>query len=178
MGKFLMSYLKEIKKSMKFLAKNNNSIFLGQSVKVPGNLLYNSLKEINNANKIELPIFEDTQMGICIGLALNGFIPISCYPRFDFFILSLNQTINHLDKMKNISSNEFDPFVLVRVLVGSKRPIDAGLQHTQNYFKEIKSMCRNLDVINLKNEKQIFKSYKYAFKKKKSTIFIEYSELY
>ena len=173
-----MTYISEIKKSMLLVSKHRNSIFLGQSVKVPGNLLYNSLSKISNSKKIELPIFEDTQMGISIGLSLNGFIPVTCYPRFDFFILSLNQTINHLDKLKDISSNEFNPFVIVRVLVGSKKPMDAGLQHTQNYFRELKSMCKNIKVVNLNNEKKIFKSYKECLKNKKSTIFVEYSELY
>ena len=166
-----MTYISEIKKSMLLVSKHRNSLFLGQSVKVPGNLLYDSLSKISNSKKIELPIFEDTQMGISIGLSLNGFIPVTCYPRFDFFILSLNQTVNHLDKIKDISSNEFNPFVIVRVLVGSKKPMDAGLQHTQNYFQELKSMCLN-------NKKKIFKSYKECLKKKKSTIFVEYSELY
>ncbi len=173
-----MTYISEIKKSMLLVSKNRKSLFLGQSVKVPGNLLYNSLSKISNSKKIELPIFEDTQMGISIGLSLNGFIPVTCYPRFDFFILSLNQTINHLDKLKDISSNEFNPFVIVRVLVGSKKPMDAGLQHTQNYFRELKSMCKNIKVVNLNNEKKIFKSYKECLKNKKSTIFVEYSELY
>ena len=173
-----MTYIGEIKKSMLLVSKHRNSLFLGQSVKVPGNLLYNSLSKISNSKKIELPIFEDTQMGISIGLSLNGFIPVTCYPRFDFFILSLNQTVNHLDKIKDISSNEFNPFVIVRVLVGSKKPMDAGLQHTQNYFQELKSMCKNIKVVNLNNKKKIFKSYKECLKKKKSTIFVEYSELY
>ena len=173
-----MSYKHEIQKSMKYLGKKKNTIFLGQSVAVPGNLLFGSLSKVHNNKKLELPLFEETQMGMSIGLSLNGFIPITCYPRFDFFILSLNQTINHLDKLNKISSNEYDPFVIVRVLVGSKKPVDAGLQHTQNYYKEIKSMCKYIDVINLKNSKQIFKSYKQCLKRKKSTIFIEHSELY
>ncbi len=173
-----MTYIGEIKKSMLLVSKYRHSLFLGQSVKVPGNLLYNSLSKISNSKKLELPIFEDTQMGISIGLSLNGFIPVTCYPRFDFFILSLNQTINHLDKIKDISSNEFNPFVIVRVLVGSKKPMDAGLQHTQNYFRELKSMCKNIKVVNLNNKKKIFKSYKECLKNKKSTIFVEYSELY
>ena len=91
-----MTYIKEIQKSMQFLAKNRNTLFLGQSVSIPGNLIFNSLNKVNQKKKIELPIFEDTQMGISIGLALNGFIPVTCYPRFDFFILSLNQSLHLL----------------------------------------------------------------------------------
>tara|TARA_Y100000591_G_C21798703_1_gene680862 strand:+ start:688 stop:1209 length:522 start_codon:yes stop_codon:yes gene_type:complete len=173
-----MSYFNEIKKSMSFLSKQKKIIFLGQSVEVPGNLIFKSLQHIEKKKKLEMPVFEETQMGISIGLSLNGFIPVTCYPRFDFFILSLNQLVNHLDKFEKISSNEFKPFVIVRVLVGAKKPIDAGLQHTQNYFKEIKSMLKYIDVINLKNKTEIFKSYKKAIKLKKTTIFVEYSEKY
>ena len=138
MGKFLMSYFEEIKRSMKYISRSKKTIFLGQSVSVPGNLIFKTLENISKLKKLELPVFEETQLGMSIGLSLQGYIPVSCYPRFDFFILSFNQLINHLDKMNKISSNEFKPFVIVRVMVGAKKPIDAGLQHTQDYSKEIK----------------------------------------
>ena len=92
-----MSYRTELIRSMKYLSRNKKVLFLGQSVKYSGNAIFNTLKEINNKKKIELPVFEDSQMGISTGLALNGFIPVSCYPRFDFLILALNQLVNHLD---------------------------------------------------------------------------------
>ena len=173
-----MNYTEEIKKSMQMISKNPKTIFLGQSVEVPGNLIFKSLKLVSVKKKLEMPVFEETQMGISIGLALNGFIPITCYPRFDFFILSLNQTINHLDKMNQISSNEYNPFVIIRVLVGGKKGIDAGPQHTGNYTKAINNMLKFLNVIELKNPHQIYKSYKNCLSKKKSTVFIEYSDSY
>lgn len=163
---------------MDFLAKKKNSIFLGQSVSEKGNLIYESLVNVDKHKKYELPVFEDTQMGLSIGLSLNGFLPVSCYPRFDFFLLALNQTINHLDKLNQISSKNFNPFVITRVMVGSKKPIDAGLQHTQNYYNELKSMCKFIKVINLNNEKKISREYKNCIDKKVSTIFVEYSSLY
>ena len=134
------TYFKEIKKSMSFISKRKNSIFLGQSVAVPGNLLFKSLKHINKSKKLELPVFEETQMGMAIGMSLNGFLPITCYPRYDFFILSLNQT----------SSGNFKPFVLIRVLVGSKKPIDAGPQHSQNYSSALKKMITQIKLVDLK----------------------------
>jgi len=173
-----MSYTNEIKKSMQMLSKNPKTIFLGQSVEVPGNLLFKSLERAPLKKKLELPVFEETQMGMAIGLSLNGFIPVTCYPRFDFFILSMNQTINHLDKLNQISSNEFDPFVIIRVLVGGKKDIDAGPQHTGNYTSAMKKMLKFLKVIELKNSNQIYKSYKKCITKKESTLFVEYSDLY
>ena len=170
-----MTYKKEIIRSMKLISKNKKSIFIGQSVSVPGNLLFQSLKDVPKNLKLELPIFEETQMGIAIGLALNGFLPISCYPRFDFFILSLNQTVNHIDKLNQISSNEFNPFVIIRVMVGSKKPINAGMQHTMDYSKELRQMLKYINVIQLKDSKEVYKSYTKVLKERKNTIFVEYN---
>ena len=170
-----MTYKKEIIRSMKLISKNKKSIFIGQSVAVPGNLLFSSLKDVPKNQKLELPIFEETQMGIAIGLALNGFLPISCYPRFDFFILSLNQTVNHIDKLNQISSNEFNPFVIIRVMVGSKKPVNAGIQHTMDYSKELRQMLKYIDVIQLKDSKEVYRSYNKVLKEKKNTVFIEYN---
>ena len=83
--------------------------------------------------KIELPVFEEVQMGISTGLALEGFIPITCYPRFDFLILAMNQLVNHLDKLRFLSNNSFQPRVIIRTSIGSKKPLNGGVQHTQNY---------------------------------------------
>jgi pyruvate/2-oxoglutarate/acetoin dehydrogenase E1 component len=67
------------------------------------------------------------------GLALEGFVPITCYPRFDFFILAMNQLVNHLDKMREMSEDKMQPKVIIRVAVGSKKPFSAGPQHTQDH---------------------------------------------
>ena len=90
----------------------------------------------------------------------------------------MNQTINHLDKLNQISSNEFDPIVIIRVLVGGKEGIDAGPQHTGNYTSAMKKMLKFLNVVELKKSNQIYKSYKNCINKKKSTLFVEYSDLY
>ena len=119
---------------MKYLAKDKRTLFLGQSVKYSGNAIFNTLKEVDD-KKIELPVFEDVQMGISTGLALQGYIPITCYPRFDFLILAMNQLVNHLDKIRHMSFDEFKPRVIIRTSIGSKKPLDGGVQHTQNYTK-------------------------------------------
>ena len=173
-----MSYKHKVNEAMKFMAKNKKTLFIGQSVSYPGNLIFKTLNGISSKQKIEMPIFEDTQMGIAIGLGLEGFNVVSCYPRFDFFILAYNQTINHLDKISLISSNQFNPFVIIRVLVGGKKDIDGGPQHTGNYTASLKKMTKYLDVIELKKNTDIVAAYKKCFKKRKSSIFIEYSDLY
>ena len=166
----------EILKSMQLLNQQKNSIFLGQSVEFPGNLVFRTLKDINKKKKLELPVFEDTQMGMSIGLALGGYLPISTYPRFDFLLLAFNQMINHLDKFPIITNKIFKPKLIIRVLVGAKKPLNGGEQHTQNYVKEVKKMVKTLEVYNLTNKNLIFKSYKKAIKSNKSSLMVEYSQ--
>jgi pyruvate/2-oxoglutarate/acetoin dehydrogenase E1 component len=174
----MTKYSSEIIKSMNFLSTKKNTIFLGQSVVYPGNLLYKTLKQIDKNKKIELPVFEDIQMGLSLGMSINGIYPITCYPRFDFLILAMNQLVNHADKLKIITLEQYLPKMIIRVLVGAKKPLDGGEQHTQNYVKTIKKMFKTIKVYDLKNEKLIYKSYKEAFENKKINLMVEYSENY
>ena len=82
----MSNYYKEVEKSMKFLARNKGTIFLGQSVIYSGNLIYKTLTKVKNSKKIELPVFEEVQLGMSLGMAMNGLFPVTCFPRFDFFI--------------------------------------------------------------------------------------------
>ena len=175
-----MSYRSELIKSMKYLSKNKKVIFLGQSVNYSGNAIYNTLKDSSARKKIELPVFEDTQMGISTGLALNGFVPVTCYPRFDFLILSLNQLVNHLDKIREMSLGKLNAKVIIRTSIGAKKPLDGGSQHTQDHTIALKKMLQNVEVIKLKHTKQIFKAYKKALDRKdnKSTLLVEYGDFY
>ncbi len=175
-----MSYRSELIKSMNLLSNNKKVIFLGQSVNYSGNAIYNTLKDINKSKKIELPVFEDTQMGISMGLALNGFIPVTCYPRFDFLILSLNQLVNHLDKLNAMSLGKLKAKVIIRTSIGSKKPLDGGPQHTQDHTDSLKKMLTNIEVIKLRKSSEIFRSYKRALTRKdnKSSLLIEYGDYY
>lgn len=175
-----LKYKDELIRSMNYLAKNKKTIFLGQSVQFSGNAIFNTLSDIDNRKKIELPVFEDVQMGLSIGLALNGHVPISCYPRFDFLILAMNQLVNHLDKIRRMSNNEFKPRVIIRTSIGAKKPLDGGLQHTQDFTVLFKNVLKEINVVLLKDSSQIFREFKKSLLRKdcKSTLMIEYGEYY
>ena len=119
-------------------------------------------------------------MGLSTGLAINGYVPICIYPRFDFLLLAMNQFVNHLDKIRYMSFGEFKPRVIIRTSIGSKRPLDGGVQHTQNYTKIFKSILTEVEVIDLKNKKNIFKEFKRAYYRKdgKSSLIIENGDSY
>ncbi len=165
---------------MNYLSKKKDTLFIGQSVLYSGNAIFNTLKSVSKVKKIEMPVFEDIQAGFCTGLALQGFVPICIYPRFDFLILAMNQIVNHLDKIRHMSSNEFKPKVIIRTSIGSKNPLDGGVQHTQNYTNIFKKILTEIEVVRLTKPTQIFKEYKKAYLRKdlKSTLMIEDGDSY
>ena len=173
-------YKNELIKSMEMLSKKKKTVFLGQSVMYSGNAIYNTLIKVPKKKKIEMPVFEDVQMGLSLGMALNGYVPISCFPRFDFLILACNQLLNHLDKIQKMSKNQFLPKVIIRTSIGSKKPLDGGPQHTQDYTKIFKKVLTEVEVIYLNDPNKIYSQFKYMInpKVKKSFLVIENGDFY
>jgi len=165
---------------MEWLAKKDDTIFLGQSVSYSGNAIFNTLKTISNDKKIETPVFEELQMGLSTGLALEGFVPITCYPRFDFLLLACNQLVNHLDKMDFMSKGMMKPRVIIRTSIGAKKPLDGGIQHTQDHTDAFQNLLKNVNVILLNKSEEIFPAFEFAYERKdsKSTLIIEWGDNY
>lgn len=170
-------YIDKIKKAMKILGEDERTIFLGQTVNYKGSPVYVTLEGIAQEKRIELPIMEEVQMGMSTGLALEGYIPVSIYPRFDFLTLATNQLVNHLDKIKELSNGRLNPKVIIRTMIGSKKPLYPGPQHFQDHTEAYKKMLTNVDVIKLENKEEIISEYQKALEKNQSTLFIEPVEL-
>ena len=175
-----MKYFEELKRSMEFLAKNEKTIFIGQAVEVPGTAMSNTLKDIDSKKLMELPVAEEMQMGMTIGLALNGNIPVSIYPRWNFLLLAMNQLINHLDKLNIMSNNGFKIKTIIRTSIGSQRPLHPQYQHVGDFTNQIKDMCTTIDVIKLNEAKDIFPAYEKALNRNdnKTTILVEFGDYY
>jgi pyruvate/2-oxoglutarate/acetoin dehydrogenase E1 component len=173
-----MKYKDEIIKSMEWLAKKDNTIFVGQSVKYSGNAIYNTLKTIDEERRIEVPVFEEVQMGMCTGMALNGLVPICCFPRFDFILRCMDSLVNHLDKMQHMTEGTFKPKVIMRTSIGAKNPLDGGIQHTQDYSDPIMRMLHEVNVVSLHEPEQIFTEFENAYKIDCSTLLIEWGDYY
>lgn len=173
-----MKYFDELKRSMEWLGTKSDTIFIGQAVEYPGTAMTNTLKDIDRQKLMEMPVNEDMQMGISNGLALNGYVPVSIFPRWNFLLLAFNQLINHLDKIYMIS--DYTPKVIVRVGIGSQRPLHPQWQHVGDYTDGLKLMLNNVDVIRLDEPEQIFESYQFAYERtdNKSTIIVEWGDYY
>ena len=173
-----MKYKDEIIKSMEWLAEKNDTTFIGQSVLHSGNAIYNTLKTIDEEKRIEVPVFEEVQMGMCTGMALNGLVPICCFPRFDFILRCMDSLVNHLDKMQHMTEGTFKPKVIIRTSIGAKEPLDGGIQHTQDYSDSIMRMLHEVNVVLLNEPEQIFPEFEEAYNTDCSTLLIEWGDYY
>lgn len=171
-----MSYLSEIQEANRFLSEDPRTLFLGQSVKYPGQAIHKTLSLVPMEKRIELPVIEEFQLGHSIGLSLEGFIPVSIYPRFDFLLLACNQLVNHLDKIPLMTG--FKPKVIIRTSVGSTWPVDCGLQHSQNHTEAMRLMLKSVEVIELTKESQVMPFYQHALNTPNSVLIVEHAGLY
>ena len=141
---FDMKYFSELKKTMEYLGKKKNTVFIGQAVEVPGTAMSNTLKDINKKKLIELPVAEEMQMGMTLGLAMDNNVPISIFPRWNFLLYGMNQLINHVDKFKVMSGNAIKPKIIIRTSIGSQRPLHPQYQHIGDFSDAIQSMCTTI----------------------------------
>ncbi len=175
-----MKYFDEIKSSMEWLARDPRTVFIGQAVEVPGTAMSNTVKDIPIARRIELPVAEELQMGMSIGLALQGQLPVSIYPRLNFLLLALNQLVNHLDKIGVMPNSGYQPRVIIRTSIGSQRPLHPQFQHIGDFTNALRLMCTTVEVVRLDEPRQIFPAYKRALLRDdgRSTLLVEWGDYY
>ncbi|MHA1987695.1 MAG: hypothetical protein ACW98D_13755 [Promethearchaeota archaeon] len=177
-----MKYKEELIRAMEWLGQKSNTIFIGQATTFSGHAMSGTLVNVSKKKRYEMPVAEELQMGMSTGLALENYVPISCYPRFDFLILACNQLVNHLDKMREMSSGKTKklPRVIIRTSIGAKKPLDAGIQHTQDYTEAFRHMLTEVDVVLLEESEEIFPAFQFAYEREdsRSTLLIEVGEYY
>ena len=170
----------ELTRSMEYLGKFDNTIFIGQSVEVAGTAMRNTLLNVDDSKLVEMPVDEDFQMGIATGMAITGLIPISIFPRWNFLLLATNQIVNHLDKLREITQNKNPGKVIIRTGIGSVIPLHPGPQHTGDFTEAFKLMCPNLNIVRLDKTSMIFDEYQKAYERSDgvSSLLIEWSDKY
>jgi pyruvate/2-oxoglutarate/acetoin dehydrogenase E1 component len=140
----------------------------------------NTLTEVPSSKKLEMPVCEELQMGITLGMAVRGRVPVSIYPRWNFLLLGANQLVNHIDKLSDYSCGRYSPKVIIRTSIGSERPMHPQHQHVGDFTDAFCLMLKNVEVIRLDEPDQIFDSYKRAYEREdgKSTLLVEWGDFY
>ena len=175
-----MKYFDELKRAMDWLGQKEDTLFIGQAVEYAGTGMTNTLKDVDKGKLFEMPVNEDMQMGLTTGIALDGSVPISLFPRWNFLLLAANQVVNHLDKISLMSDGGYTPKVIIRTSIGSQRPLHPQHQHVGDFTGGFRAMCDTLEVIRLDEPDQVFRAYQRAYERGdgKSTILVEWGDNY
>lgn len=161
---------------MAMLASQDNVVFMGQGVGCPGTSMSDTFAYVPRDKLLEMPVAEDLQMGMAIGMSLTGVVPVCVFPRWNFLLCAANQLVNHLDRLELIS--DYKPKVIIRVATPSITPFYPGPQHDDDFSGQFDRMLRLTSVVRLMDEAQVVPAYRRAFSSENSTIMVEYTDLY
>ena len=168
-----VTYKDSIIEAMSWLADQLDTVFIGQTITYGGSYLGNTLLHVPESKKIELPVCEEMQMGMTLGMALQGDIcVVSLYPRINFLLLALNQLVNHVDKIGIMSEQKMKPRIIIRTSIGPKEPLDGGPQHTGNYTRAVKDILTTVNVWQV-SDGIVVEMYKHAYKSGGTWLFVE-----
>ena len=172
-----MSYREELCKAMSWLGEQPNCWAIGYNTKY--SRAGGTLQGFPGERIIEMPLAEALMTGVAIGLSLDGRIPLLWFERCDFLTLAMDQIVNHLSKLKLLSSGIHSPAVLIRCVVGNKdKPLFTGPTHCQNFSRAFLELV-DFPVIQLQWESSIMKEYEKAYRRAlngTSTMLVEFKD--
>jgi len=172
-----LSYFEALSAAMLLCDEYPNSVFMGQGIaRAGGTTMSQTFYKVRNQKLIEMPVAEDMQMGMAIGVSLEGLLPICVYPRWNFLLLAANQLVNHLDRLPLYS--EYRPKVIIRTAVPSTVPFNPGPQHDDNFSMAFETMLRTVQIVRLHEAEEIVPAYKLALERLGSTLLVEYTDQY
>lgn len=163
--------MQQLAEAMIWLGQQPDTLFLGQGVGCHGTKMSADFEGVPTEKRLEMPVAEQLQLGISIGLALEGFVPISVFPRLNFLLCAVDQLVNHLDKLPIYSA--YRPKVIIRTAVGSRTPLDAGPQHTGDYAEALRGMLFTVAVHRLPPGDDALSEYQGAYRARHSTLVVE-----
>ena len=174
-----MSYKSEVIRGMQLLAQQPNVVFVGQGVSVKANCLHEQLVGVPEHQRLEVPVFENTQLGMCLGMALTGLLPVCLFPRTNFLLCAVDQLVNHLDKWKQMTGKPTK--VIIKTMTGCTKPLDPGPQHSDvhdDHWEGLSLLCDTVEVEWLEGANQVYPAYERALTYDGPTLLIERGNLY
>lgn len=168
-----MTYKEELIASMDFLAKQDNTLFIGNGL-LTGDRIYGTLANVPLTKCIEMPVAENLVAGVTIGLALRKYHPVLIFQRMDFMLIAADAIINHMALMPDMSGGQFSLPIIIRCIVGSQlKKFDVGIQHKKDFTSLFEPY---IDTVKLKSN--ILESYQSAYAKPSPTLLVEYKDDY
>ncbi len=121
--------------------KDKNVIYFGEGINDPSSFYgttKNLMKNFGKSRVIEMPLSENGIVGIAIGAAMRGKVPIINLHRVEFALLAIEQIFNNAAKMFFISDGAHKVPLVIRLVIG--RGWGQGPEHSQsleNIFSSI-----------------------------------------
>ena len=169
-------YATEVESAMRWLANRPTQVvFVGQQTGIPGAATHAALANLPPEKRLEFPVAEELQMGFCIGLALEGYVPVCVYPRWNFILRAMDQLVNHLDALPLYS--DFIPKVIVRTVAPKLYPLEPGPQHNRNFTGPVGDMLQTVEIRRAFSVEHVMACYKDAWESKYSSIVVESGDL-
>lgn len=160
-----------LKAAMDWLAQQPETLFVGQGVGCAGTKLSATFADVPPQRRLEFPVAEELQLSACLGMSLEGAVPVCVYSRWNFVLRAADALVHHLDRLPLYS--DYKPRVLIRVAVGSRQPLDPGPQHADDFTEAFRLMLRTVRVVRLTAPKQVLPAYQDAYRRGGSTILVE-----
>lgn len=172
------SYFAELTRAMALVAAPANAVFLGQGVACGGTTMADTFRDVPQEKRLEMPVAEDLQMGMAIGMALDGMLPVCIFPRWNFLYCATNQLVNHLDRLPLYSAGGYRPKVIIRTAVPSSKPFDPGPQHDDDATQAFRHLLRTVRIVTLPDAESIVPAYAAALASEWPTLLVEYTDCY
>src|SRR3990167_5679760 len=174
-----MTYKEQIVKAMEELAKESDTLFIGQGLSV-GDRVYGTFNTIPTIKCLELPTAENLAVGVAMGLCLKGFRPILVFQRMDFMLVCADAIINHMALIPRMSGGQVKFPLIIRAIIGSqdREKFDVGLQHSKDLTYVFDPWIGHTMKLGLEDD--IVKSYLDEYKNPTVTgaLFVEQKDLY
>lgn len=112
----------------------------------------------------EFTVAEGLMTSAAIGMSLTGLKPLVFIERADFLWNAMDAIVNHLDACATISRGEYNPTMILRIVVGNKlNPLFTGHTHTQNNAEALKRAVR-FPVWTVRTAEEVLAAYEMAAK--------------
>jgi pyruvate/2-oxoglutarate/acetoin dehydrogenase E1 component len=173
-----LSYFDALVEAMKLCA-DCGCVFVGQGVHAGGGTTMSQTLAkvpVSDRYRLEFPVAEELQTGLCIGASLENIPTVCVFPRWNFVLRAADQIVNHLDRLPVYSG--YRPKVIIRVAIPSIEPFYPGPQHDDDFTEPFTQMTRTIKVVRLKEAEMILPAYHAALDSSWSTILVEYTERY
>ena len=176
-----VTYLEAINQGLEIILKNNkNSFLIGEDIGEHGGafgVTRGLFEKLGKDKVIDMPISENSFVGMAIGASLVGYRVIIEIMFIDWITLAMDQIINIAAKLYYISGGQYNVPIVIRVPQGGGGRKGTAANHSQS----LESLFMNipgLKVVFPSNPHDAKGLLMSSFKDENPVIFIEHKNLY